>query len=127
MIQNTKSQPIVLVIDDDDVNRIVLEKLFKKEKIKVLSAESGKQGLALAKAQKPDIVLLDIFMPGEDGFEVLEAFKSDISLKDIPVCIFSILEAEESKKKALANGAYKYITKPFNMKEVVEIVKLELS
>nr|MBF0223617.1 response regulator [Desulfobulbaceae bacterium] len=116
-------KPVVLVIDDDEVNRVVLSKILSKENIEVHAASDGKQGWAKAKAMIPDLVLLDIFMPGEDGFEVLARFKSTPELCEVPVCIFSILEREESKKKAFDLGAYAYLAKPFDMKEVVDQVK----
>ena len=121
-----ESQPMILVIDDDDVNRIVLERLFAREHIRVSQAEDGEQGIALAREVRPDIILLDIFMPGEDGFEVLTRFKADPDLCDIPVCIFSILQNEESRQKAFALGACSYIPKPFDMKDVVVQIKKQL-
>jgi CheY-like chemotaxis protein len=114
---------VVLVIDDDDVNRIVLKKLFEKERIDTLLAESGTEGIALARRHEPALILLDIFMPEDDGFDILARLKKDKILADIPVCIFSILEDREKIKKAYSMGACAYITKPFDMKETVRRVR----
>ncbi len=119
------NHPAVMIIDDDEVNRKVLHKIFEKQGIKAFLAESGKKGVAMVENNKPDIILLDIFMPGENGFEILASLKNDPELKDIPVCIFSILEDEEKIKKAYKMGACAYITKPFDMKEtVIQVQKI---
>jgi len=120
MSDRTQKKPVVLVIDDDDANRQILERLLRKKSIESLMAEDGKSGLALAREKHPDLVLLDIFMPGEDGFNILAQFMEDSSLKEIPVIIFTLLEREESRKKALEMGARDYITKPFDMRDAVE-------
>ncbi|MEE4355681.1 MAG: response regulator [Desulfococcaceae bacterium] len=113
-------QPKILVIDDNEANRQILENLLQKEGLLPLLAEDGKSGLAAARENLPDLVLLDIFMPGEDGFKVLEEFQKDSRLKKIPVIIFTLLEREESRKKALEMGAKDYITKPFDMRDTVQ-------
>lgn len=113
----------VLVIDDDEVNRKVLEKLFLRRGITVAQAAAGAEGIEAARHTRPDLILLDIFLPEEDGFEILGRLKADPVLGPIPVCIFSILDREESKKKALDLGACDYITKPFDMRETVDRVQ----
>ena len=122
MVQNHDSS-LVLIIDDDELTRLVLDNLLKKEHFRVLQAEDGEQGVALAQEAKPDIILLDVFMPNMDGFEVLAMLKKNPDLRDVPVCIFSILNQEDRKDKALAMGAAAFISKPFNIKEVVTLVK----
>jgi DNA-binding response OmpR family regulator len=121
--------PVILVIDDDDVNRQVVNIVLKREGFKPVLAEDGKTGIALARTESPDLILLDIFMPDEDGFEILKNLKQEPGVKAIPVVIFTILEKEESRKKALDLGASDYITKPFDMKEIVvhirKILELE--
>lgn len=113
------SEKAVLVIDDDDANRLVLEILLRRENIRAISAPDGKTGLELARSRQPDLILLDVFMPEEDGFEILEQLKQDTATAKIPVVIFTILELDQSRKKAMTMGACDYITKPFDMKEIV--------
>jgi len=120
MPEKNQKKPAVLVIDDDEANRQILERLLMKKSMDPLMAEDGKNGLALAREKHPDLVLLDIFMPGEDGFHVLQQFMEDPMLRNIPVIIFTLLEREESRKKALEMGARDYITKPFDMRDAVE-------
>lgn len=113
------AEKTVLVIDDDDVNRQVLEILLRRENIRAMLAQDGKTGLELACSEPPDLILLDVFMPEEDGFEILAQLKQEPATAKIPVVIFTILEREQSRKKALNMGACDYITKPFDMKEIV--------
>lgn len=119
MSKEQKKQPVILVIDDDDVNRQVITIILKREGLTPVLAEDGKSGLDLARTASPDLILLDIFMPDEDGFEVLRNLKQEPDIKEIPVIIFTILERDKSRKKALELGACDYITKPFDMKEIV--------
>ncbi|QTA78270.1 Chemotaxis protein [Desulfonema limicola] len=118
-----KKMPVVMVIDDDEVNHLILEKIMEKDGIKAVMADNGDTGLKIARKELPDLILLDIFMPGDDGFEILRQFMSDPVLKDIPVIIFTILEREKSRKQALEMGARDYITKPFDMRDIVERIK----
>ncbi|OQX26005.1 MAG: hypothetical protein BWK80_12695 [Desulfobacteraceae bacterium IS3] len=123
------AEKTILVIDDDEVNRQVLEILLRRESIRAIPAQDGKTGLELARSQQPDLILLDVFMPEEDGFEILEQLKQETLTTKIPVIIFTVLEREQSRKKAMNMGACDYITKPFDMKDIVlkiqEIVSRE--
>jgi len=122
-MKNTNKKPVILVIDDDDVNRLVLDSLLKKNHINCIMAESGEVGIQKAIQNVPDIILLDIFMPDENGFDILSMIKENEQLKNIPVYIFSILENEADIQKAYRIGATGFITKPFDMNDVVEKLK----
>jgi twitching motility two-component system response regulator PilH len=115
--------PVILIIDDDVVNRLVLESLLKKNHIQCIMAENGETGIQKAIKELPDIILLDIFMPDENGFDILSMIKENEQIKHIPVYIFSILENEADIQKAYDIGATGYITKPFDMIDVVEELK----
>jgi len=119
--------PIILVIDDDFANRKVLEMVLKRSGYCPMLAEDGEEGLRQAKKDIPDLILLDLFMPGEDGFEVLTRFKQDFVLRKVPVVIFTVLVREESEQKALELGAAAYVTKPFDVDEVVTCIRCILS
>jgi len=120
---NAFLQPRVLVIDDDEVNHQILERIFRKAAIEPIMAMSGGAGVTLARERSPDLVLLDVFMPGEDGFEILRIFKADPALQAIPVVIFTVLERDRSRENALAMGAEDYITKPFDMRDIVHRIQ----
>jgi len=122
-MQTLKQNPVILIIDDDDVNRLVLESLLKKNHIHSMMAENGQAGMQIAIKKQPDIILLDIFMPDENGFDILTMIKEDEQIKHIPVYIFSVLENEADIQKAYQIGAAGYITKPFDMNVVVDELK----
>ena len=113
----------ILVIDDDFANRRVLQLLLKRNGYVAVLAGDGCAGLRLARETQPDLVLLDFFMPGEDGFEVLAQLKADPALRDIPVVIFTVLVREESERQALELGAAAYVTKPFDIDEVITCIR----
>jgi CheY-like chemotaxis protein len=113
----------ILVIDDDFANRQVLQLVLKRNGYAAVLAEDGGEGLRKAKETQPDLILLDFFMPGEDGFEVLAQLKADPALRNIPVVIFTVLVREESERKALEMGAAAYVTKPFDIDEVITCIR----
>ncbi|MBF0119639.1 MAG: response regulator [Desulfobacterales bacterium] len=126
MTNDVESKPSILVIDDDEANRKVLEMILKKENFIPILASNAKIGLELVKSKKPALIVLDIFMPKEDGFSLLTKLKQNDKLRKIPVILFTILDNEESRKKAIDMGVCAYITKPFDMKEIVDVIKSNL-
>ena len=103
----------ILVIDDEDDIRRFLDLVLRERGYLVATASSGKEGLERARADKPDLVLLDIMMPGLDGWQVLERLKGDRATAGIPVAILSA--RAETRDPALwrGRGAVAYIAKPF--------------
>ncbi|MGD8726542.1 MAG: response regulator [Gemmatimonadales bacterium] len=99
----------VLVIDDDPAARHLLGRVLRKHGFRVLEAAGGEEGLERARALQPDVITLDVRMPGMDGWAVLGALKSDPSLSAVPVVMVSILE---DKNLGIALGASEYLTKP---------------
>ncbi len=118
-----KKQFTVLVIDDEQINVKVLEVILTRNNYYVLTAENGIKGRSLAIKFKPDIILLDIMMPEEDGFETCKKLKDDPITTNIPVIFISALEDVESKIKGLSIGGIDYLTKPFEKNEVLIRVK----
>jgi DNA-binding response OmpR family regulator len=120
-----RTPPVVLVIDDDEANRKLLHVLLRRENIQAVTAESGARGLREARRNVPDLILLDVFLPGEDGFQILERFKSDPVTAGVPVVMFTVLGREKSRRRAMEMGACAYVTKPFDMSRTVALI-LEL-
>jgi signal transduction histidine kinase len=104
----------VLVVDDNRVNRVKLSLSLEGQGHQVALAEDGQQALDLLKQQTFDVVLLDIVMPGIDGFQVLEMMKADPELRDIPVIVISALDEIDSAVRCIEIGAEDYLPKPFN-------------
>nr|WP_315226347.1 diguanylate cyclase [uncultured Albidiferax sp.] len=106
-------RPKVLVVDDEPGNRGLLAEVLKDDYTVVL-AKSGEMALALAARHRPDIVLLDVVMPGMDGYQVLRTLKSQDETRHIPVIFISALDSMADEEKGLLLGAVDYITKPFH-------------
>ncbi|NTS78726.1 response regulator [Catenovulum sp. SM1970] len=102
----------VLVIDDETANIKMLSSLLK-ETYKVYASKSGKQGVELAKLNQPDIILLDIVMPEQDGFQTIQQLKQDPLTEHIPVIFITGLNTQENEEQGLSLGACDYIYKPF--------------
>jgi signal transduction histidine kinase len=112
-------QRTVLVIDDQPANVLMVGSFLARSGCRVLAAHSGSEGLALAESDKPDVVLLDMKMPGMDGFEVLNRLLQGASTKDIPVIFLTADNDREHLVQAFAAGAIDYITKPFVAEELL--------
>jgi diguanylate cyclase (GGDEF)-like protein len=104
----------VLIVDDVPTNILLLQKALAKE-FDVLAASSGEEGLRIAREQHPDLVLLDVMMPGMDGYEVCRRLTSDSMTNDIPVIFLTALNEAKDELQGLRLGAVDYITKPFNL------------
>jgi len=105
----------ILIIDDEPDVIDTLTFMLKARNFEVVSAPDGLSGLSLAKADKPDLILLDIMMPGMDGYEVCSKIKTDNATKHIPVIMLTAKGEGEAVTKAHRSGANDYIVKPFNL------------
>ena len=112
----------ILLVDDNPQNLKILYETLDGQGYRLLLANNGKKALAIAKHSQPDLILLDIMMPGMDGYEVCETLKTTNALKDIPVVFLSALDDVESKVKGFEKGGVDYIAKPFQPREVMSRV-----
>ncbi|MCG8353669.1 MAG: SpoIIE family protein phosphatase [Chloroflexales bacterium] len=104
----------ILVVDDSELNRDLLTRRLERHGYIVISAVDGAQALELIQVGRFDIVLLDVMMPGMDGYEVLKRLKANPTLRHIPVIMISAVEDLDSVVKCIELGAEDYLTKPFN-------------
>lgn len=109
----------ILIVDDTGPNLQLLTNLLRSHGYTVLPASDGELALEIVQSQCPDLILLDIRMPGMDGYEVCHRLKADERTRDIPVIFISILEDEHDKVQGFREGAVDYITKPFQPEEVL--------
>lgn len=116
----------VLVVEDHPLSRKMLESMLLKS-YEVMSAESGMQAIEIAQNKKPDLVLLDIEMPGLDGFQTLEILKNGIIDQATPVIFLTAREDSQSRETGLEAGAVDYITKPYDKQELSIKVKNHLA
>jgi len=117
----------ILLIDDLSENLKLLTDLLSQLGYVVRSAMSGSRGLKSAKSKAPDIILLDIQMPEMDGYQVCKAFKNDADLCNIPILFISALGETFDKLKAFEVGGVDYLTKPFQIEEVVARIEAHLT
>jgi two-component system, sensor histidine kinase and response regulator len=124
-IQTVK--PTILAIDDTPENLHLLISILVKQGYKVRPASSGMRALSAAKQDPPDLILLDIMMPEMDGYTICEQLKADERTRDIPIVFLSALPDIVNKIKAFEMGGVDYITKPFQVQEVVARVRTQLA
>jgi len=114
----------VLIVEDDKFLRELMAQKLIKEDYDVVEAIDGEDGLSKAKETKPDLILLDLILPGIDGFEVLAKLKEDVSVSEIPVVILSNLGQREDIERGLKLGAVDFLIKAhFTPQEIVNKVK----
>jgi len=118
--------PDVLVIDDSPVIHAILRGRLGKDQIAVHSAHDGESGLAAAREHRPKLILLDVEMPGQDGFAVCASLKADPLTRDIPVIFLTGSATVDDKIRGLELGASDYVTKPFDPAEVSARVRASL-
>ena len=113
----------VLVVDDSPTDTHVLAEMLKKNGFNVLQAASGEDGVAKAKSDKPDLVLMDVVMPGMSGFEATRAIAKDPETSHIPIIICSTKDQETDKAWGLRQGARDYLVKPIEEKTLMAKIK----
>ena len=117
----------ILVVDDNPANLHLLMALLHKAGYKVRPANSGQLALMAVEKEPPDLILLDIMMPGMDGYAVCEHLKANEQTRDIPVIFLSVLTGIFDKINAFNVGGVDYITKPFQEAEVLARIKTHLT
>ncbi len=120
-------KPVILMVDDTPANLGILSELFEKDGYDTLVAEDGPSAIERAAFAKPDLILLDVLMPNQDGFVTCEQLKQRQDTKNIPIIFMTALTDTQNKVKGFELGAVDYITKPFQQEEVRARVQLHLN
>lgn len=108
----------ILIVDDEVRNRKLLEVFARADGYLTISAAGGKEGIALAVSELPNLILLDLMMPGTDGFEVTRWLKNNPATRNIPIIIVSALDDLAAHQRMLASGADEFIGKPVDRWEL---------
>ena len=116
----------ILTIEDDAAQRRMIQKALEKRGYVVFTAENGEQGLQMAQVRKPDLILLDVIMPGIDGKEVCKRLKAYEETKDIPVLFLTSIDAPKEIVEHYYIGGEIHLTKPINARELVAQVEASL-
>jgi DNA-binding response OmpR family regulator len=112
----------ILIVDDDQEILDLTSAVLRDGGYQVITAGNGRKGITLARAERPDLILLDINMPGLDGWEALRVLRIDEATREIPVAMFSVRYDILEKMEALKRSADDYIVKPFSYDEMLSRV-----
>jgi twitching motility two-component system response regulator PilH len=117
----------ILIIDDSQLDLFSLKYIVEKGGHEVITAEDGEHGLRSAKSIHPDLILMDIIMPGISGFEAIRKLRKDNATSEIPVIFVSSKDLETDKIWGLRQGAKAYITKPVNEHKLLSAIQQSLA
>ncbi|MEI6332022.1 MAG: response regulator, partial [Pseudanabaena sp. ELA645] len=115
--------PLILLAEDNEANITTFSSYLKAKGYRILSATDGQQAIDLAKAEHPDMILMDIQMPVIDGLEAIKQIRFDHNLADIPIIALTALAMEGDREKCLAVGANEYISKPIKLKQLILLIQ----
>jgi len=119
-------QPVILLVDDNTINLQLLFETLDGQGYQLLAARSGEEALRIARKATPDLILLDIMMPGIDGYETCARLKADEATRNSVVIFLSALQSTEEKVRGLSMGAMDFLTKPFDPEEIIARVSIQL-
>lgn len=117
------SKPKLLVIEDEDAIIKIMRINFELEGFEVFGCNKSLEGLRECLIELPDVIILDLLMPEESGWEVLRELKSNPVTRDIPVIICSVIKKEEERERTLQMGAAAYVAKPFEIRELIDMAE----
>jgi len=117
----------ILTIEDDPTQRMMIQRTLEKKGYRVLAAEDGRQGIEIAHEYTPDLIILDVVMPGINGEEVCKILKNDIRTQDIPVLFLTSRSDPADVIEHFDLGAEIHLTKPINAKELISQVEITLN
>ncbi|NLV53861.1 MAG: response regulator [Bacteroidales bacterium] len=117
----------VLVVDDVPLNILLIKKMLSQYTFEIRTATGGQQALDAIAQKKPNLVLLDLMMPGIDGFEVIRRVRADEKTKDLPIIILSALNSEQDISKGFQLGANDFINKPIIMEKLLSSVSTQIN
>ena len=113
----------ILVVEDNEQNRILLRYLLKHHGFEVIEAADGATGIACAREQRPDLILMDLQMPVLDGYTAIKLLKKDKATKDIKIIAVTSFAMKGDREKALEAGADGYISKPIDTELLIGLIK----
>jgi two-component system cell cycle response regulator DivK len=113
----------ILVIEDQEDNRRILRYLLKSADYEVLESLTGEDGVALAERERPDLILMDIQLPGLDGYEATRRIKSNPALRHIPIIVVTSYALSGDDVKAFEAGCDAYVTKPFSPRQLLAKIR----
>lgn len=117
----------ILIVDDVPLNILLIKKMLSQYTFEIRTANGGQAALDAIQTKQPDLLLLDLMMPGIDGFEVIRRLRADDSTKDLPIIILSALNSEQDISKGFQLGANDFINKPVIMEKLINSVTTQIN
>ncbi len=117
------SAPTVLYVEDNEYNRKIVRQLLARTRYRLLEAADGEAGLAMARAEHPDLVLMDVQLPKMSGFEVTRALRADPATAGMPIIVVTSFALSGDDQKAMAAGASAYLAKPYSPRELLALIR----
>ena len=117
----------ILVVDDVPLNILLIKKMLSQYTFELRTANSGQAALDAIAQKKPDLILLDLMMPGIDGFEVIRRLRAQDETKELPIIILSALNSEQDISKGFQLGANDFINKPIIMEKLISSVTTQIN
>ena len=118
---------LILIVEDNENNRILVRDVLQSRGYQTAETDTGEEGLRLARASRPALILMDIQLPGMNGMEALKLLRADADTRDIPVMAVTASAMTHDRQKIMATGFDAYQSKPINVREFVEAVRTVLT
>jgi len=118
-----ESKGKILVVDDHKTVLKLMEAVLKLKKYQVVYAEDGPQGIEVARRERPDLIFLDVMLPGMDGFKVCQYLKGDAVTKDIPIVFLTARGEEADMEMGRKSGGDDFVKKPFKSLEIMKVLE----
>ncbi len=119
--------PVILVVEDNELNRDLLKRRLEKRGYKILIAEDGDQGVDVCTTQKPDLILMDVNMPVMDGLEATRRIKSNAETKHIPIIVVTAHTTDKEKEETMKSGCNDFEAKPVEFERLMGKIKVLLA
>jgi len=122
-----KNVKTILIVEDSELNRRLLEAVLQPHGYQLLFAKDGETGVALARAESPDLILMDVLLPGIDGYEATRQLRSDPATRHLAIVALTASASEEEREQALGAGCDSYISKPIDTRAFPQQIRQILS
>ncbi|HYW74141.1 MAG TPA: response regulator [Pyrinomonadaceae bacterium] len=117
------ASPTILLVEDFDDTRLMMKMWLVKNGYRVLEAESGEEGVEMAQRERPDLIIMDMMMPGMNGLDATQLIRQDRALRRTPIVAVSAYGADEYRGIALAAGCNEYVSTPFEPRSLADLIK----
>ena len=121
-LQRQESASTILLVEDFDDTRLMMKMWLVKRGYRVIEAETGEEAIAMARSEHPDLILMDVMMPGMNGLDATHQIRQDQSLRTTPIVAVSAYGADEYRRIAIEAGCNEYVSTPFEPRALAELI-----